>query len=1045
MLAAIMLLATPVYAEEGTSVSTAGRNAGGSYVFADGEEVTFDGTPSYMEYYEALKGAARPTEKIEATVDNVIGWGVMDGEELIDYSTAAGDDVSSVIVTKTDEAREGESLTGDEVTAEGVELNANNRYVEWLINVPTSGFYNITPFYYPLDDIAIGEVETIGRAITLDLTIDGALPYTEAKAFSLSRMWYDDPEDIGAVDQLGNHIRPGQNEAKRWIEASFVNELGMYGDPYFVYLEEGEHTLRLTRVREALAVNKIVFSNAKKLDDYKTYYKEMSALKGTAKNTGKFATLQAESTYEKSDTTLYGLIDHQDGATTPNHPTRMLINTIGGSNWGTTGQSITWQVNVKTAGWYKLAMRARQDLNQGMVSYRTLRINGEIPFAEAVNLPFEYDSDWQVHVVGGAEDPMEIWLEPGDKITMTVAAGELCDVLRNVQRSVLDLNEIYRKIIVITGTAPDIYQDYYLEDEIPGLKDSFIEQKNRLTAIADQIIAVTGKTGSQTSTLLEAAARLEIYAGKSYEITADLGAFKSSIESLSSLLLTFGTQPLEIDCFYFVPANQEEIPDGEISFWDSLWFDIQKFIGSFTNDYQVEGGADTVEVWVSTGRDQMQIVSSMITDFTAKTGISVRLSLVSTGETLLEATMAGKGPDAALMIGYDQVVNLAMRGALVNLDNKEYNIRQKTAGVFSEAAWKRFFYEGGYYAIPETQTWPMLFYRTDIMEELDLEVPDDWQEYREMLRTLQGQNLNAGMVETSSGTPGVSGSIDVFQSMLFQRGGTYYNEDRTATLFDTIEAYESFEDWSEFYSKYGVDRSIDFYNRFRTGDVPIGFSSYGTYNQLMAAAPELRGLWTMAPIPGMIQYKKDANGEYILDEEGKKIVARGTWKLAENGELALDANGDPIPVYDDNGEILINHMSASGGTGCMLLTAAADRGVAEEAFTFLSWWTDTEQQVRYGQELEATMGVAARYTPASIKAFHSMGWTQEELDLLEAQRIWTDNVYSVPGDYLLARSLTNALRSTLDEKLEPRRTLSKYNRDINAEITRKRKEFGLKY
>ncbi len=1022
LLAAVMLLATPVYA--GTDADAVVSSGAGNFAGANGGVVEFDGTPSYMEYYEEYKGYDKPANKVVVGMDDIV----------------AVENEGKSKITQGD--------------LDGAVLSADNKYVEWTFTVSKAGIYNITPYYYPLDDDdPLGDSEkesnTIGRAITLELALDGTSPYTEAKAFSLSRMWRDagEPE----VDELGNHVRPSQEEVQRWISASFVNELGMYSDPYYVYLTPGEHTLRLTRVREALAINKITFSNAAELVSYDTYYKNTAAVKGEKKDTGKFAELQAEKSFEKTDSTLYGLMDHQDAGTYPNHPTRMLINTIGGSNWGVTGQSITWVVNVETAGWYKLAMRARQDLNQGMISYRTLKIQGKndeeayIPFAEAENIPFNYNSDWQVHVLGGEEDPMELWLEPGDKITLTVAAGELCDVLRNVQRSVLDLNEIYRKIIVITGTTPDIYQDYYLEDEIPGLQDMFITQKNRLTAIADQIIAVTGKTGSQTSTLLEAAARLEIYAGKSYEITADLGSFKSSIESLSSLLLSFGTQPLEIDRFYFVPANEEEIPDGDAGFWDALWYSIQKFFGSFFSDYQVKGGEDTVEVWVSTGRDQMQIVSSMITDFIAKYGISVRLSLVPTGETLLEATMAGKGPDAALMIGYDQVVNLAMRGALVDMDKEGYDIRKKTEGIFSEAAWKRFFYEGGYYAIPETQTWPVLFYRTDIMAELDLEVPDDWDEYREMLRTLQGQNLNAGMVETSSGTPGVSGSIDVFQSMLFQRGGTYYNEDRTATTFDSIEAYESFEDWAEFYSKYGVDRSIDFYNRFRTGDVPIGFSSYGTYNQLMAAAPELRGLWSMAPIPGMIQYKKDANGEYILNEKGEKIVARGTWATNADGSLKLDSNGDPIPVYDDNGEVLINHTSASGGTGCMLLSAAVDREVADKAFTFLSWWTTTEQQIRYGQELEATMGVAARYTPASIEAFHSMGWTEEELQILDDQRVWTDNVYSVPGDYLLARSLTNALRSTLDKKLEPRRTLSQYNRDINAEITRKRKEFGLKY
>ena len=1011
MLAAALLLATPVYADADTTAV----GGTGNLAAPASDVVTFGEVPSYMEYYEVYKNSDKP--KGEGIVIN----GVNDLDPTDPYENAE-------VATMTQEGKD------------GAVLSAENTYLQWTFTVPQTGIYNVTPTYYPLAD---GDENMMGRPITIDMTIDGASPYTEAKAFSLPRMWKDasDPTE----DELGNQVRPSQVEVQRWVEGSFVNELGMYSDPYYVYLEAGEHTLRLTRVREAVAIHQIVFSNAEELKDYNTYKKDTVAVKGSKEDTGKFATLQAEKTYEKTDSTLYGLMDHQDAGTYPNHPTNMLINTIGGTNWGVTGQGITWKVNVETAGWYKLALRARQDLNPGMISYRTLKINGEVPFAEALNIPFEYNSDWQVHVLGGEENPLKVWLEPGDEITMTVAAGELCDVLRNVQKSVLDLSEIYRKIIVITGTAPDIYQDYYLEDEIPGLKQMFIDQRDHLTAIADNIIEATGKTSSQTSTLLEAAAKLDVYAGKSYEITADLGSFKSSIESLSSLLLSFGSQPLEIDCFYFVPANQEEIPDGEAGFWESLWYSIQKFFGSFFNDYQVKGGKDTVQVWVTTGRDQMQIVSSMITDFTAKTGIGVRLSLVSTGETLLEATMAGKGPDAALMVGYEQVVNLAMRGALVNLNDKGYDIRQKTQGVFPEAAWKRFFYEGGYYAIPETQTWPVLFYRTDIMKELALDVPDDWDEYREMLRTLQGQNLNAGMVETSAATPGVSGSIDVFQSMLFQRGGTYYNEERTATMFDSIEAYESFEDWAELYSKYGVERGIDFFNRLRTGDMPIGFNSYATYNQIMAAAPELRGLWSMAPIPGMIQYKKDANGEYLLNENGEKIVARGTWKLTESGELERDANGQPIPVYDDNGEILINHMSASGGSGCMLLTAAVKRGVGKNAFTFLSWWTDTDQQIRYGQELEATMGVAARYTPASIEAFHSMGWTEEELQVLDSQRVWTDNVYSVPGDYLLPRSLTNALRATLDNKSEPRRTLSKYNRDINAEITRKRKEFGLKY
>ena len=953
LLALCMLLAMPVYAVEQTTETTGADNTATEAPEDGANDDAAEAKPSagllsYIEYFEKYSGETKPQTPITVGAEQVLG---------------------------SENAEK--SATTQEGTA-GVLLNKDNGWVEWQVEIPESGIYNLYTYYYPLADS--------GRSISLKVTIDGAAPYVEAQTFALPRIWVDAGEP--KVDETGNHIRPSQIEKPHWISYAFTNELGMYADPYFFYFEAGTHTIRFERVRESLAINSLTLKNAEALPSYEEYV----ASKGTAKPSGDVIKQEAEKPLEKSDSTLYALVDHQDAGTTPNHPTAMLLNTIGGANWSTTGQFITWEAPVTEAGWYTLALRARQNSNQGMKSYRNLSINGKVPFAEATNIEFEYDSEWKVYQLP------KLWLEPGDQITLSVSAGELSDVLRTVQESVLDLNEIYRKIIVITGTSPDVYQDYYLEDEIPGLKEMFLEQQEKMIAIANKIVEVNGKTGSQTSMLMQTAERLGIYSGKSYEITADLGSFKSSIESLSSLLLSFGQQPVEIDCLYYVPEGAP-MPKGKAGFWQSLVYSTKKFLGSFFTEYQVKGEAGTVDAWVSTGRDQMQIISSMITDFTAKEHVKVRLSLVDTGSTLLSATMAGKGPDIALLIPSTEIINLSMRGALVDMD-AEYGLFDQMGDHFTEAAWKHFRYNNGdgwgIYAIPETQTWPMAFYRTDIFEELALDVPETWGDVYEMLRTLQGQNMNIGMVETSSGTPGVSGSIDIFQSILFQKGSTYYNDTLTATLFDTTPAYEAFEQWSEFYSKYGVDRSIDFYNRFRTGDVPYGIISYGTYNQLMAAAPELRGLWKMAPIPGTV---------------------------LEDGS--------------------IRHDSASGGSGCMMLTAAQKRGVADQGYKFLTWWTDHDQQVRYGSELEATMGVAARYTPADIAALDKMGWTDEELAVLKEQRDHTQNVYSIPGDYLLARSLTNALRSTLDGDLEPRRTLSQYNRDINAEITRKRKEFGL--
>ncbi len=970
---ALVLVMVPVgLAENGEAAA----DAPVTDVQGDAESTTSK-AGTYLAYYNTHSSATRPTDVVVLGVEQVIG----------------SQKKEAAVVAAPE--REGETA---------VFLGNHNLWAEWQFEVPTSGVYNMTVEYFPVEETSTG------RDITLEVAVDGKTPFVEAGTLTLPRLWKDDPAGLinngteFKKDQTDNDLRPGQVEIIQWQKNSFLDPLGMYQEPYFFYLEAGTHTVRFNSIREEMIVRTIELSAPAALPTYEEYAAQFDSSKTT---TGEAIVLEAEIPYSKTSSTLYALSDHQDPGTTPNHPVNMLLNTIGGANWTTNGQEITWQVpQTVQEGWYTLAFRARQQENQGMISYRTLKINGEIPFEEAYNLEYPYDTDWEVRPVGTAENPLKLYVKPGDTITLAATAGALCDVLRTIQQSVLDLNQIYREIIVITGTAPDIYQDYYLEDEIPNLKERFLEQQKVLKETADKIIEVTGETGSQTATLLKAADKIGIYATKSYEITANLGEFKSNIESLSSLLLTFGGQPLEVDCLYFIPDGAE-IPSGRASFFAGLSFEVRKFFGSFFNDYQDgTGGDETIVVWVTTGRDQLQVVNSLITNFTAETGIPVRLALVDTGDTLIQATMAGKGPDVALMVAASYAINLSMRGALVDLSKAPYSIKETMAAqntTIDESAWRQYIYrkgltvaDEGIYGIPETQTWPMLFYRTDILDELDLTPPDTWDEFYEMLRTLQGRNMNFGMTETSSALPGVSGSIDVFQSLLFQRGSNYYNDTLTKTLFDTPEAYDAFEQWAQFYSKYGVARSVDFYNRLRTGDVPIGISTYATYNQLMAAAPELRGLWKMAVTPGTKQ-------------------ADGT----------------------------INRSVTAPSNGCMMLQAAEKRGVADNAYKFLTWWASAATQTEYGQQLEATMGVAARYAPASLEAFEQMGWTIEEKAVLLEQRQYINHVYSIPGDYMVSRSLTNAVRSALDGKTEPRRALSQYNRDINAEITRKRKEFGL--
>ena len=233
----------------------------------------------------------------------------------------------------------------------------------------------------------------------------------------------------------------------------------------------------------------------------------------------------------------------------------------------------------------------------------------------------------------------------------------------------------------------------------------------------------------------------------------------------------------------------------------------------------------------------------------------------------------------------------------------------------------------------------------------------------------------------------------MFESLLFQNGGDLYLSDRTASALNTTEAQTAFEMWTGFYNEYGFPVDFDIYNRFRTGEMPLGIAAVSFYNQLSEAAPEISGLWKMVPLPGTVD---------------------------ENGEL--------------------QRQSSSTGMGCCIM---ADSDKQDAAFQFLQWWTSAETQAAYGVELENVMGPLARYETANIEAFDQLPWSTAEAAVIKEQWSSVDAVWQIPGNYFVSRNISFAFRAVVNNFEIPREVLKKYAREIDAEILRKRREFGL--
>lgn len=301
--------------------------------------------------------------------------------------------------------------------------------------------------------------------------------------------------------------------------------------------------------------------------------------------------------------------------------------------------------------------------------------------------------------------------------------------------------------------------------------------------------------------------------------------------------------------------------------------------------------------------------------------------------TLLPATLAGQGPDIAMQIENDLPVNFAMRNASTDLT--QFADFEEVRERFRPSAVVPYSYDGGVYALPETQTFNMLFYRKDVLDQLDLEIPQTWDEVSNLLAVLSKNHMQFGLPVVAQAA--VQGQNippnSMYAALLFQNGGQLYRNDGKESDLDSRIGIETFKQWTEFYTDYKLEREYDFSNRFRTGQMPIGIADYTTYNQLSVFAPEIRGMWGFAPVPGTIQ--KDGS---------------------------------------------INREVPSGGSAVVMMKKAKDK---EASWEFMKWWTSEATQTVFGREMEGLMGAAARYPTANIKALDSLPWPGCRLRKLE--------------------------------------------------------------
>ena len=942
-----------------------------------------DSIPGYKDYMADHASAKYPETEV-----------IIDAGDYSRYEE--GDAPASPTVYKDFEGMKGESV-----------LTSEDSLIEFDVYVPETGLYNLEVIYYPV----AGKNTDIERSVF----VDGNLPFEELSLVKFQRVWHSYVEntsvDANGVtvkhwekDNQGNDVKPRSVEIPEWQSRFVYDSNGYITTPLYIYLEKGNHTLSLLSLKEPMLIKELVLTNEAAISSYQDVLAKWESEMGAKDSAGKVITIEGEYAAKTSSQMLYPMQDQSSPAVSPSSPKELLNNSIGGNSWRLNGQWIEWEFEVPESGFYNISLYDKQNFSRGVDVSRRITIDGEIPFAEMAEYAFAYGQSWREDVLSDENGtPYKFYLEAGKHtLRMEVVLGQFSEIVGLVQEGVQQLNSIYRQVIKVTGVAPDTFRDYQLAAMLPGLHDELVSARATINEALEKLEVVAGKNSDKKTTLLTMRDQLDDLIKDEEFFVRVLGSYKINVRACGNWITQVISQPLQVDRINVYSPDVTVEYDNE-GFFAGLGYECSRLYYSFIIDYNNIGSVNadvedqkTLTLWVGSGRDQANVIKSLIDEtFTKEKGIGVNVQLVDMS-TLLKASLVGEGPDVAIQVantngiagavlftGNDTPVNYGIRNAV--LDLTQFEDLEEVMARFPEAAMEQFCYDGSVFALSETITYPVMFYRKDILSEIGLDIPTTWDEVKVAMTVLAKNQMEFGMLPNEQ----------LFASLLYQNGGQYYTEDCKASALDSDIAVNVFKDFCEYYTDYKLDKETSVEERFRTGECPLMIADYTTYNNFAVSAPDIAGLWSFTQIPGTVQ--KDGS---------------------------------------------VDHSVASTGLASMIM---ADTEYPQESWEFLKWWTSAETQTSYGREMESLMGSAARVPTANYEAFLNMPWPVDDFKSLQTSMEWVKGIPQVPGGYYSWRNVYNAFFAVVDkpDTSLPREELMDKVIYINAEINYKREELEL--
>ncbi len=799
-----------------------------------------------------------------------------------------------------------------------------------------------------------------------------------------------DASDEYSTDRVGNEYTPDQI----CIDTPVNDYIYDYRTPdkSAILFSGGE--IKIHPVSQNIEIFDILLVEENKSVSYSEYKNDGKKGKG-------IITIEGEKYSLKSDSFIRGAAT-KSAALSPYNTYRNVINNVAKDSWSTVGQKIIWEFDVETAGYYKLGMRYSQDSNANKNIYRSVEIDGKLPFSEMglVSIPYSGNSKYANYTLSDKNGDYYIYLDKGHHtVSMKAEAGDYAAVYDDVQNLMAEISELGMRLTKLTAGTSDENRTWDMDSYMPDAVDKLNQFADRIDKIHNQLEKIAGMEPTYASNLVYAADTLRKLTKEPGQIpnnTDQINAGDSSANKyLGTVLTSLISSGMSLDRIYFY-ADGEKLPSANSTVVkgavDTLKSFIYSFLADSSADYGVGGETDEGEltVWVNRSIQYVQVLQRLIdSDYNSKMGTDIKLSVMPNEQKLILSNATGNNPDVVLGVTTSTPFNLAIRGAAKNLLEYDDFLSSYTSEYHIESLIP-FVYGDGVYGACEAYDFQVLFYRKDIMKSLGLEVPDTWDDVKKMMPTLLRNSMNFFIPLSSSG--GYK-NYNMTTPFIYQNGGTLYSENGVATAIDSLTAQNGFWDMTELYSIYSLDTVVaSFYNSFRYGEVPIGVSGFGNYIQLLIAAPELAGQWDIALTPGTVQ---------------------------------------------EDGTVLRSQMADLNA--CMIFE---NTDKPKESWDFMKWWLSEETQTKYSLMLQTSYGSEYRWNTANLKTFEQLPYEEAHKKVILEQ--WESQMENIrhPANYMVEREISNIWNNVVVNSEGLIDAVDESTVLINREIERKLKEFG---